>query len=312
MIRYHIDTDMGVDDGLALVHAHHLFGDSMQAVSTVFGNVPLQQATKNALTFRALLKSSWPVISGAASASDGFTRDATDVHGNDGLGGATHRFAPALLRQIPDAADATLASFRPPVWPGDKIRIIGLGPATNIPQLAECYGAANIDRIVLMAGVFFDVGNTTISAEFNAYCDPAALDDTLNLGIPVTLVPLDVCRKVQLSRSTISSYLQRDTSELTQLVVASHMSYMDFYRKSEGIDGCFPHDTLAVLVAINPDWFFRISAPITVDVTPSLRGKTTLRSDPSPSHVSVVTGGALKHARDLLADWPLRTGSPGS
>jgi purine nucleosidase len=305
MMRYHIDTDMGVDDGLALVHAHHLFGETLVAVSTVFGNVALPGATKNALIFRELLQSSWPVISGAARPADDFVQHATDVHGNDGLGGATHALDAAFLQRLPDAADAALASFRPPDRPGDTIRIIGLGPATNIPVLVERYGAKNVERIVLMSGVFLDVGNITPSSEFNAYCDPDALRTTLELGIPVTMVPLDVCRKVQLSRSILSSYLQHEPSELTRLVVASHMSYMNFYREFEGIDGCFPHDTLAVLVAFRPDWFFQVSACVTVDGAGSSRGKTSLRFDPS-SHVSVVTGGTLKHVRGLLSVWPSR------
>jgi inosine-uridine nucleoside N-ribohydrolase len=307
MTLYHIDTDMGVDDGLALVFASWLLGDRLIAVSTVFGNVGVEIATQNARIFRRLLKLERPfsIFVGASSASDGFVRYAFEVHGDDGLGGATHTFG--LDSSSPNRDAVRGIDSMPAIADNaDKIVLIGLGPATNIPRLVEHYGAGNIERIVLMSGVFLDVGNITLCAEFNAYCDPHALRATLMLGVPVTMVPLDVCRKVQLSRQTVSSYRHHEPSELTRLIVESHMKYMDFYRESDGIDGCFPYDTIAVLAASEPDWFFRIGATVEVEVSHSVRGKTSLQFD-SASHVSVVTGGTLKNVRDLLSVWPLST-----
>jgi inosine-uridine nucleoside N-ribohydrolase len=303
MTRYHIDTDMGVDDGLALVFASRLLGHRLIAVSTVFGNVGVDIATQNARIFRRLLKLEhpFPIFVGASSASDGFVKHAFEVHGDDGLGGATHILGLDSSDRNPVRGIDSMPAIADNA---DKIVLIGLGPATNIPRLVKHYGTGNIERIVLMSGVFLDVGNITLCSEFNAYCDPDALRTTILLGVPVTIVPLDVCRKVQLSRQTVSSYCEQDPSELARLVVESHMKYMNFYREFEGIDGCFPHDTIAVLAAIEPDWFFRIAASVAVEISEPLRGKTSLQSDPA-SHVSVVTGGTLKNVRDLLSVWPL-------
>ena len=44
MTFYHIDTDMGVDDGFALALADTLLRD-VHSVSTVFGNVSVEIAT---------------------------------------------------------------------------------------------------------------------------------------------------------------------------------------------------------------------------------------------------------------------------
>jgi inosine-uridine nucleoside N-ribohydrolase len=304
MARYHIDTDMGVDDGLALVFASRLLGHRLTAVSTVFGNVSVEIATRNARIFRHLLRldKPFPIFAGAGSASDGFVRHAVDVHGDDGLGEATHVLDLDSALSAEDSGRG-IANMPADSDHAEKVVLIALGPATNIPRLVEHYGVRNIERIVLMSGVFFDIGNVTPCSEFNAYCDPHALRSTLLLGVPVTFVPLDVCRKVQLSRQTVSSYRQQEPSELAQLVVESHMKYMNFYREFEGIDGCFPHDTIAVLAAIEPDWFFRIVAAVTVEVSPPVRGKTSLQFDPA-SHVAVVTGGTLKKVRDLLPVWP--------
>ncbi len=85
-IKLHIDTDGGTDDALALLVAARLPGVEIIAVSTGFGNVPVETATRNVLLMRALLHQTWPVAVGAAAAADGFKGGATRVHGQDGLG----------------------------------------------------------------------------------------------------------------------------------------------------------------------------------------------------------------------------------
>ncbi|HEU0149741.1 MAG TPA: nucleoside hydrolase [Bradyrhizobium sp.] len=301
MTFYHIDTDMGVDDGLALALVDSALGDAV-AISTVFGNVPVKMATRNALIFRHLLRrtATWSILEGAARASDGFSVDALSVHGDDGLGGATHALAQSLLDQVAKETAIDLGSTKLKV--DGPVTIIGLGPATNIPELVRNYGHTAVERIVLMSGVFFDIGNITPHAEFNAYCDPLALQATLDLGIPVTIVPLDVCRKVQLARSTVSAYIRSDGSEVTKLIVASHMHYMDVYGITEAIDGCFPHDAITVLVALAPERFFHVSGNVSVECASDLRG--LCRITPEDTHVKIVTGGELRWVRTFLSRPP--------
>jgi inosine-uridine nucleoside N-ribohydrolase len=298
-MMYHIDTDMGVDDGLALLLADRLL-PAVAAISTVFGNVPVDVATRNALIFRALLgrAQSWPILQGAARAAGGGLRRAIEVHGEDGMGGAIRSLDPAFLAQIADQPVAQLADPPPPR--GGKITLIGLGPATNIPGLVAWYGRAAIARIVLMAGVFFDNGNITPMAEFNAFCDPNALRATLDLGLPVTIIPLDVCRKVVLPRAALAGLGQAGTTPIEALLYESHMKYMDFYRGSDAIDGCFPHDAIAVLAAMVPDRFYRLTGTVEVDGAGARRGRTSIALS-SRSHVDVVTGGDLKWVREVLA-----------
>jgi inosine-uridine nucleoside N-ribohydrolase len=297
-LRYHIDTDMGVDDGLALLLADRVL-DRVCAISTVAGNVSLEIATRNALLFRALLgrARTWPVLAGAACASDGFIPDASHIHGVDGLGGATRTLDPALLLRIAEEDVPRLVNAPPPE--AGAVTLIGIGPATNIPDLVAWYGRAAVQRIVLMSGAFFDIGNTTPDAEFNAYADPARLQATLDLGIPTLLVPLDVCRKVQLSRAMVASYGDRHPSLLAQLIAASHMRYMDSYRKWEGIDGCFPHDAITVLAALEPARFRRLSGRVTVNCSAAARGRTTIALDET-SRVEIATGGDLRWVREAI------------
>jgi inosine-uridine nucleoside N-ribohydrolase len=91
-----------------------------------------------------------------------------------------------------------------------------------------------------------------------------------------------------------------DKSIIANFVANSHMHYMDFYREWEGIDGCFPHDSLAVLAALEPERFFRLRGQVLVEVDSPKRGQTTFLPAAS-SHIEVVTGGELKWAREVLA-----------
>jgi inosine-uridine nucleoside N-ribohydrolase len=292
MPQFHIDTDMGVDDALALVVAGRIADFELKALSTVFGNVPVETATRNACLLRYLsaTRPDLQIFRGADRASDGFRRDAVHVFGDDGLGSAVS----ALAQD--DRIQAALDDCRAIPIPdharsqAGPVTIIGLGPATNVPQLVAYYGATNVKRIVLMSGVFFDIGNISAEAEFNANCDPIALQATLDLNIPATLVPLDVCRKVLLTRSTVRTYLQFAPTELMKLIVESHMHYMDYCLEWEGIDGCFPFDSIAVLVASRPDKFFSIRGRVAVDAGKHQRGRTRVTAD-DKSHVDIVLGG---------------------
>ena len=290
---------MGVDDGLALAVANELLPD-LSALSTVFGNVPVAVATRNALLFRELLgrANNLELFEGASRASDGYFCDARHIHGEDGLGNTTSSLNEDLLRKLANTPVGKLIEAIPKK--SEQVTLIGIGPATNIPKLVSSYGVSSIERIVLMSGAFFDVGNIVPYAEFNAHCDPFALQDTLSLGIPTILVPLDVCRKVQLSRAAVIAFGEVEKTPLASLIASSHMGYMDFYREWEDIDGCFPHDSLAVLVALAPEQFFSVRGRVKVETTLSARGKTTVELDQT-SHVEIVTGGKLKWAREALA-----------
>lgn len=298
MPRYHIDTDMGVDDGLALYTANRVMRASLTTVSTVWGNVPVETATRNALVFRALMPDArFDVVAGADRALDGHRAGAGHVHGEDGLGGAAKTLGKRLLKRIAATEVKPLDAL--PVGQG-RVTIIGIGPATNVPRLVARYGKANVARIVLMSGAFFDPGNITPHAEFNAYSDPLALRRVLALGVPVTFVPLDLCRKIVLTRATVRSYLKTGRSQIVRLLVRAHMAYMDHYIAWEGLDGCFPHDAIAVLAAWRPERFYRVPGRVAVETKGAKRGKTTLVPDPRSS-VEVAMGGDLKWVRQFLA-----------
>ena len=86
MERILIDTDPGVDDAHAIMMAFAYPSVKIEALTTVAGNVSLEQATANALRILDLLNTDLPVYAGAANALVVPTPRRATSHGMDGLG----------------------------------------------------------------------------------------------------------------------------------------------------------------------------------------------------------------------------------
>ena len=164
------------------------------------GNIGLSRTTANALKLLYHLgRDDIPVIAGCAGALRRGSIEAADIHGEDGLGGADL----PLPTRGPLAVDATswLADelLRRPIH---SLRILALGPLTNLARLVERSpdAARRLAGIIAMGGAVREDGNVTKFAEFNIAADPEAAAIVLGAGIPVTLVPLDVTRKVLADR----------------------------------------------------------------------------------------------------------------
>ncbi|HSF63255.1 MAG TPA: nucleoside hydrolase, partial [Paracoccaceae bacterium] len=85
--RLILDTDGGVDDAQALLMLLAA-GRVPDAITTVFGNVDLDSATRNILSVLAVAGADVPVHAGAAGPLIGQAISAQEIHGRDGLGGA--------------------------------------------------------------------------------------------------------------------------------------------------------------------------------------------------------------------------------
>jgi purine nucleosidase len=195
-----IDTDPGLDDAIAILLAlrspeFHLLG-----VTTVAGNLGLPVTTRNALRVLALGgRSEIPVAPGA----DVPLRRGpivSDVHGIDGLGGVD---LPEPQREQADFSALNFLSEALLSRPDGAVVILALGPLTNIACLIEERPeiAQRLGRIIAMGGAVAEPGNVGPKAEFNLAADPEAAAVVFGSGIPVTLVPLDVTRKVRVDRA---------------------------------------------------------------------------------------------------------------
>lgn len=192
--RIIIDTDPGVDDALAILLALRSPELKVEAITPVAGNVPLDYTLPNAL--RLVEIAGRPDIPVAAGASHPLVRNlitAAHVHGNNGLAGV--EFPAPKIKPVRESATEIIRRVVRSS-PGE-ITVVAVGPLTNVATAlrADPELAGMLRAIVIMGGSLSG-GNATPAAEFNLYADPEAARIVFDAGVPLTMVGLDVTRKV--------------------------------------------------------------------------------------------------------------------
>jgi purine nucleosidase len=198
-----IDTDPGNDDAVLLALALATDDVDVDAVTTVAGNVGLEDTTRNA---RAILDwfgaSDTPVAPGAAAPLVREPDDASHVHGGGGL----HGHPPEPATETVSTAAATTIVERARARPGE-LTLLAVGPLTNValalalePELPEL-----LDDLYVMGGAAFVSGNATPSAEYNFYADPEAAHRVVRDAAP-KIVGLDVTNHATVPPETIREW----------------------------------------------------------------------------------------------------------
>lgn len=191
MRKFIIDTDTGSDDAVALMMAVLSTEAEVLGLTTVSGNVRLEQATRNALmTLEVCGGSTLPVCPGLDQPMYGAPVTAENVHGDDGMGDLD------LIHPTGESAgvhgvDFLLEQVRK--YPGE-LELIMLGPATNVAAaiLRDREAMAGLKHIWSMGTAGFGRGNTTPVAEFNVYADPGSYRVLVESGISLTIIGADV------------------------------------------------------------------------------------------------------------------------
>src|SRR5579863_1613640 len=164
MRNFLIDTDTASDDAVAIMMALAAPYVRVLGLTTVAGNVGLEQATRNALLTAEICNSDIPVFAGADRPLIRAHEHAHWFHGKDGLGDHAYP-APKRRPGREHAVDAILRLAHDE--PG--LTLVTLGPLTNIAlALARDPGIADpIGRCVVMGGAPCCEGNVTPAAEYN-------------------------------------------------------------------------------------------------------------------------------------------------
>src|SRR5260370_9947192 len=186
-----IDTDTASDDAVALIMALRSPQARVLAITTVAGNVAVQQSTRNALYTAKLCGTDVPVFMGAEKPLHRPHESAHWFHGRDGLG--DHGYpAPGKAAEKQPAAEANVATIE--ANPG--LVLVTLGPLTNVALALQRNPAiaAKVGRCVVMGGAPCCEGNVTPAAEYNIWCDLEAARIVLRSGLPVELVGWHLCR----------------------------------------------------------------------------------------------------------------------
>ncbi len=201
--RLILDTDGGVDDAQALLLLIAA-GRAPHAVTTTFGNVSLEAATRNVLATLAVAGAAVPVHTGAAQPLAQDWIHAHHVHGEDGLGGAPR---PARTAEVAgsDAVGFLVSTLSAAAASADRVDLLMIGPLTNLAlALQRAPGiTGGIGRLVIMGGTVHGRGNVTPAAEFNIFSDPEAAAIVFAAAIDTTVVPWESCLAHALSGAEI-------------------------------------------------------------------------------------------------------------
>lgn len=259
-----IDSDPGIDDTLALIYAFSKETFDIKAVHTVSGNVSIEHTTENARGVLGLIgQNNVPVHAGAARPLVNNPIFADDIHGENGLGGAT---IPEDLH-VPLQETSAFQSYVDILSQADeKITIVAVGPLTNLAVVLRAYPelSEKIAQVVIMGGGI-GRGNTTPAAEFNFYADPHAAKIVSESGLSLVLAGLNVTDFTRVYESDFRDLA--DSNEiLSKFLLDLNGNYMNYAEKSyAGVRFIAPHDVMPFMYLTNPDIFTTEEMAIIVD-----------------------------------------------
>ncbi|CAI8501073.1 unnamed protein product [Pichia kudriavzevii] len=230
-----LDCDPGQDDTVAIIVACYCKYFDLVGISTVHGNVSLENTTRNALrVLTAISKTEVPVYPGEPKPLNNYNEVfAANVHGKTGLDGSC--LLPIAQMQPQKHKDFHRHLAHNIIKYEGKLNIVATGPLTNIAVFFEEYPHLKnrINWISIMGGGF-DVYNIGGNAEFNYYCDPFAarkvVEDEI-LSKRMIQASLDITSKVYLSKTVQERILQGKDFNSTSNFRAMMYEFIDSYNR---------------------------------------------------------------------------------
>lgn len=258
-----IDTDMGIDDGLAMLVAFRSNRFDFKLITTVAGNVTIENVNQNILFMAERYSKDTPIANGADRPLEKEPVYADNVHGKSGFGNFEYE---KPKKQI-DYLDAVEAIKKTLDESEEKITLITLGPLTNIAKLVKKYPncVEKIEKAYCMIGSYTGVGNITDYAEFNAFVDPDAIMPVVESGMDIIFSPMELGWETAIDKNT---FLDREINTFEDEMV------------NKMIDGCHEtygenlfciHDLSTIMGIIHEDLFIFPRC----DVVASKKGEKT-------------------------------------
>ncbi|WP_082092472.1 nucleoside hydrolase [Devosia epidermidihirudinis] len=277
-----LDTDGGVDDAQALLMLIAA-GRTPDAITTVFGNVGLEAATRNILATLAVVGAKTPVHTGAGRPLTQAIIDAKYIHGEDGLGGAPRPLHTAEIAGD-DAIGFLRQTFRDAGNKGEKVDILMIGPLTNLALALRLEPSIfnGIGQLTIMGATVYGRGNTTPAAEFNIYADPEAASVVFSADIETVVIPWEPCVSHDMKGPAVDAMFEtvaEGPEKAFSLALAKHARHTN---ESYGGGDTFRFvDPLAAAVVIDPSVVTKsLRASMDVALAPGIaRGMTLV--DPS-------------------------------
>ncbi|HKI34914.1 MAG TPA: nucleoside hydrolase [Gemmataceae bacterium] len=291
-------TDPGIDGAFAITLA--LFDPDIDVLglAAAAGNVNAEQATRNAQTVVEQLDPPRLPRFGTALPVE-YDLDGTKLHGPGGLGGVKFPCAQLHHKLASDKLIGDLLRQYP-----KEVIVVAMAPLTVLARAFDRDPELPLlmQRLVCLGGAWHEPGNASPVAEFHFYCDPPAARQVLRCGTPITLVPLDVTRKLVFSPSDLLQLPNPDSRAcrfLREIVPFGIGATSNLY----GVEGFHLKDVVGVAAVALPAAIS--TRPMAVDVETRgelTRGMSVVDARPSapPPNVDLAVGVDVQAVRDYM------------
>lgn len=295
-----IDTDPGIDDTFAI---HQAFANKkldVLGITTIFGNVYVEQATRNALWLseKAMYKTN--IIKGASKPLvQKFKKPSSYVHGKEGFGDFTN----INPKGKPDKKSANQYLSETIRANSGKIILLAIGPLTNLANLLEYDKEIvnHVKKLVIMGGAVYVPGNITSYAEANFFHDPHAANKVLGADWDIDLIPLDVTTKLQITPDNFSQIIKA-SPDIGSFISDISKFYINFYSSVYGKRICLMHDSAALIAITNRDIFTFKKLRLSVALDTKKIGKSFISENKSRKFVNVAVNVNKNAAIQIFID----------
>jgi inosine-uridine nucleoside N-ribohydrolase len=292
-------ADPGIDGAFAIALA--LFDQDLEVLglAATAGNISAAQATQNIhILIEQVDPPRWPRLGAALPVE--YEIDGRHLHGPGGLGGVNF---PCAQLHHPHPSDKLIIDLVRQ-YP-KEITLVTLGPLTVLarafdrdPELPSL-----IQRMVCVGGAWHEPGNASAVVEFHFACDPASARKVLLCRAPLTLIPLDVTRKLLFSPGDLMNLPAQESRAcrfLRQIVPYGIGATSNLY----GIEGFHLKDVLGIVTASQPG--IVNTRPMLVDIETRgdlTRGMSVVDARPGrrePPNVDLAIGVDVDAARHYI------------
>ena len=246
-----IDTDTATDDAVAIMMALKNDRFNIKAITTVAGNVDLNQATSNALYTCELCEKYIPVYKGESHPLKRKLETSKFFHGKDGLGD-TGPYIPSKKAESENAINEIISLINKHP---NEIEIIAIGPLTNIAKVFtyEPSIIKKIKSLYIMGGIGEGKGNITEHAEFNFWVDPDAADIVLNSEMNIKMIAWDTTQIYGYLNKKNFEDLKKINTPLSRFAINIQKKGLEYYKIKYNEHKIDLADPLAMAVMINDE-----------------------------------------------------------
>ena len=243
-----LDCDPGHDDAVAITLAANSDKIDLLGITVVAGNQTLEKTQINARNVCQWLGVDVPVYAGCGQPMVREKMIAGDIHGETGLDGPVF---PPLTKEL-EKEHAVNFIIKTLMESDGDITMVTTGPMTNLAMAMRMEPAIipKIKQIVLMGGAYTN-GNVTPAAEFNIIADADAAYVCFTSGLPITMMGLDVTRKV-LCYPEIVDRMEKIGNKASKLFADLMRFFCKTQKEVFGWEGGPLHDPVTIAWLIDP------------------------------------------------------------